>query len=85
MKLFSDSEFLSLEPNPNFRIFELSIDKQSRINSELRIYSVDHEMIHFEILDSKSTTIELTQIPTGVYIVQLKNGFNIFVQRMIRY
>ena len=80
LKRFSETDFLNLHPSPARFDITLTIDKPSRLPSELFIYSVDHLLIRKMTLTDRETRIDLSNLADGLYLFYVKNGHNVFAE-----
>jgi hypothetical protein len=69
------SETVTIYPNPFNTNTTIVINDASQIgNSELRIYNVLGEEVMNMNISQQSTTIETSNLPSGIYLYQLING-----------
>ena len=83
-KDFQDTEFLSVFPNPSMDLINIVVDKASRLPSEIEILSIERKLLHTQVITTQTTAVDLSAYAAGVYILVLKNGNNIYVQRIIK-
>ncbi|PCJ85573.1 MAG: hypothetical protein COA57_07455 [Flavobacteriales bacterium] len=74
---------LEAYPNPSKGVFELRIDDEELINTELSIYNVLGEQIHKPIILSSNQLVDLSNQPKGVYFLKSDNGEKISINKVI--
>jgi hypothetical protein len=76
----SKNEMVSIYPNPFSTSTNISINEASQINTaELKMYNVLGEMVLSTILTNQTTTIETSNLPSGIYSYKLFSN-NIVLQ-----
>ncbi len=83
-KSFSDSQFLISYPNPASNEITIHVSKSSRLPSELFIYTFNNKLIAKHQILQNQTTIDISKLETGIYVIYLKNGNNIYFDRIIK-
>ena len=75
---------MNLFPNPVTSDITLTIDKPSRLPSELFIYSIDQVLLEKRKLTEKKTHIDMANYSDALYYFYIKNGHNVFVEKVVR-
>ncbi len=83
-KKFQDSEFLSVFPNPTTDLINIMVDKASRLPSQIELLTIERKLVHTQAIVSQTTSVDISDYAPGVYILVLKNGNNLYVQRIIK-
>ena len=76
----------NIQPNPNNGTFTISAHSLSPLETtKLLIYNTTGQQIFSSVLDPQLDIFEinLPEIPTGMYIVKLVSGTNIYEQKLI--
>ena len=77
---------LNIQPNPNNGTFTISAHSLSSLETtKLIIYNTTGQQIFTRELDPQQDIFEINmpEIPTGMYIVKLISGTNIYEQKLI--
>jgi hypothetical protein len=67
---------LSIFPNPsNGKVFVKGIEGMLQSQTECSVYNANGDLVHAEIIaDPTGHYIDLSGVPAGVYVLQLRNG-----------
>lgn len=73
---------LGILPNPSSGIIQLNFNTKEK--SEINVYDLIGNKMHFEVLKSNSNyKIDLSNLSSGVYIIQLKTQSQLLTQKII--
>jgi uncharacterized protein (TIGR02145 family) len=75
---------ISVFPNPGNDVFTISLASTPGLNATAGIYDVNGKMVLQQTLNSSSCTIDLTNYPTGMYLVKIDTGTKIFSKKIIK-
>ena len=78
---FCNSNYITLYPNPTTS--EISISSESLINS-IEIYNSLGQKVYAETINSKEKTINISSLPSGVYILGAKTEDGIMRKKIIK-
>ena len=70
-------------PNPTNESVELSISEQKEVFSSVHLYSIEGKLLNTERFEGKNTTLDVHALPSGMYFLQVKNGVQTGVQKLI--
>lgn len=73
---------INLYPNPNNGTFTIEVNDEF-INSEIKITSINGQIVYNKILTEKSSVINLSQLKSGVYLISINNGKNIIREKLV--
>lgn len=84
----SDEEsFISIHPNPNGGIFDVNISNRNTSNIQLNIYSSVGKLVFAkEIISTEKNIIQridLSSLPSGIYIINIQQGEIKSTQRIV--
>ncbi len=68
---------LSVYPNPNNGVFQISLNAGGRVNGELRVIDVTGRVVYNENIDVMglyNTTVNVSQYSKGLYTIQLRTA-----------
>lgn len=73
----SESVSLEIYPNPTSGKFNININANELINAELKVIDIVGKVIYYQnklnVLGTQSVNIDLSEHPSGIYFVQIKN------------
>ena len=79
--VFSEDNSITLYPNPTTS--EVSISSESFINS-IEIYNSLGQKVYAETINSKGKTIDVSSLPSGVYVLGAKTDDGIMRKKIIK-
>lgn len=80
IKLFKN---VTIYPNPSNGNFTLAIEEFKDSEYNLNIIDVTGKTVHSELIYSSQSTINLNKVSKGIYFVQLSDGSNKVVKRIV--
>lgn len=73
-------------PNPFNNSFTISVNKSSKvIGRYLRLYDVTGKLIISQIIQSQSTSLNTSRLPSGIYILKVETENGDFVYKLIKH
>jgi hypothetical protein len=79
------SETIKTTPNPFREIVVLELGDMFENNSKIEIYNVQGQLVHRQIILSRSITIDMSKYHKGVYFLRLlKNDKTIMTEKLIK-
>ena len=83
-RFMQETDFMHIAPNPVVDYMNLVITKPERLPSELRIYSSDHRLVYQQNVEYSETSLDFSDMESGVYIIHIQNGNNIFIDKILK-
>jgi len=80
----SESDYLSTYPNPVEDIFTLRITKPERLGAKLRIYDMTNSLLLQETITQETTTFDFSNYSSGLYLIYLEDGKNLFMEKVLK-
>ena len=78
---------LSVFPNPTTNYVRISISETDMTSMNLRILNSNGQLVHEEsqnnLFDSYQNELELSHLPTGIYIISLQTNQRFYAQKLI--
>ena len=76
---------ISVSPNPSNGIFELSGDILGQSNTQISVYSLEGRLVkrYFKTAGESQTTIDLTQVQSGVYVVAVESEGKRYMKKIV--
>ncbi len=81
---FSDIVNFSLFPNPTEDELNIQIADNQEDKSNVLIYSIDGKLLQQTQFYGNSTSLNVQQLPQGIYLFQLKNGAKTSTKRFVK-
>jgi hypothetical protein len=75
---------VSFQPNPTAGLITFSFDQSSNQKSVIEIVNMQGKKILENTITSTETTLDLTNCPTGMYLVKVDTGSEIFKGKIIK-
>jgi hypothetical protein len=78
---------LQVFPNPNNGSFTVQMDLGASADAEISVRNIEGKLVHTEQLGAQAQlqkTLNLQQLPAGVYFVQVRNAGHTYQQRIIK-
>jgi hypothetical protein len=76
-------EALTLYPNPTAGIFSIEFDGQFTPGTMIRIFNFLGKIIYEKMIEENIQTIDFSNHPGGIYMVQVQKGDRIYCKRII--
>ena len=83
-KLMKNTEFLNVSPNPVVDIFTLEVIRNRQLPSKLKIINSQQQLVQIYDINNHKTSIDISNFASGLYIVLLESGHNIYVQKIVK-
>jgi Secretion system C-terminal sorting domain len=80
----SMSSNLNLYPNPANSIINFEISNSSSTNFKAEIYDIQGRLIENLNIDDNSTSIDISNLENGIYVLVLRNEENTFTKKFIK-
>lgn len=76
---------ISAYPNPFSDVITISSDNESKIVSRsLKLYNITGKLVASQIMQSKNTTLNVSNLPSGIYILKIEGEEGNFVYKLIK-
>lgn len=83
-RLMSESDYLTAYPNPVVDVFRLRVAKPERLSAEMRIYDASQRLVWQQEVVSEVTEVDFSAFASGLYLVYLKDGQNLFLEKILK-
>ncbi|HLP54818.1 MAG TPA: S8 family serine peptidase [Fluviicola sp.] len=77
-----EDEALLLYPNPSKGLLEINLPETGK--NHLQVYNLIGEMVYEQAVNEKKTTLNLTFLPAGTFIVKVSNGDGLLHAKWIK-
>jgi len=81
---FDANNFIQISPNPGNGIFTLTLQRYSNQISEINIFNSLGQLIRTLSTSGIKTNINISDIPSGVYVVEVKTEKEIWVKKLVK-
>ena len=79
----SVNRHFAITPNPAQDYFQIDMNDRLNGNMQVRIFSADNKLVHTDMMVSGKILIHTDRWPEGVYFIQLTNGKEHIVERLV--
>ena len=84
IKNIGETDYIKLYPNPVSDFLTIQVNKPDRIFDQVRIYNVDHRLVLSEKTIKGRSSIDLSELESGLYLIQLIDGKNKFIGKVLK-
>jgi hypothetical protein len=74
--------FVKVYPNPNSGVFTLQFDHLQGEEAALRVLNSSGKLVYTSMLTQTKTSIDLGDLASGLYLVEITNGTNVIFQKI---
>ncbi len=83
-KLMIQTQLININPNPVYSEFTLEVMKLEKLPATLKLIDIKNKLIEKHVVESQLTTIDISNLPKGIYQAVLQTGNNTYVHRIVK-
>lgn len=84
VKMMSETAYMATYPNPVVNELVISIDKPERLPATLKIFDTQHQLVMQKELTDKRNMIDISQVPSGLYMILVQEGRNGYLEKILK-